>query len=204
MAGSGWRQRMTAPVYFGLAVVALANGGCLVAAVGAAGAGAGVAGYAYHKGKVYQEYNANFEDTLAAAHTALQELGLPVLSEERTGGSVLIEGRTGTGERLRLYLDTVVSPIPIEGPLTRVGVRVATFGDQILSERILGQIGAHLVSGSRARPQPAAPTLGPIQPSWNSAPGARVVPIPAPTVTPASHAPQSPEPPLLDLMPRGN
>lgn len=199
MARAGWQHKLRTLACLALAATALANGGCLVAAVGAA-AGAGTAGYAYYKGKVCQEYNAGFEDTLAATRTSLTELGLAVQDEQRDGATASIEGRTGTGDRLQLDLDVVTSPIPVEGPLTRVGVRVGIFGDQALSDRILNQVGTHLVATSVPRPPAAPPAWGPAQPTWSRTP---LVPTPQPAISPAAFAPQSPEPPLLNPRPSG-
>ncbi len=196
MARAGWQGKLRALAGLALAASALANAGCLAAAVGAAAAGAGTAGYAYYKGKVCEEYNAGFDDALAATRTSLMELGLAVQSEQREGNTAFIEGRTGTGDRLRLELDVVASPIPVEGPLTRVGVRIGTFGDQGLSDRILSQIGTHLVAGPRAA---AASPAAPMQPTWSRTPQ---VPATPPTVTPAGF-PQSREPPLLNPKPSG-
>ncbi len=194
MARARWQRKLRTLACLALAATALANGGCLVAAAGAA-AGAGVAGYAYYKGKVCQEYNASLDDTLAATRTALVELGLPVEGEQRDGATAFIEGRTGTDNRFRLDFDVVTSPIPVEGPLTRVGVRVGVFGDSTLSDRILAQIGTHLVAGPR--PPTAPPPLGPIQPTWSRTPQVPTSP-PRPAVTPAGFVPQSAEPPLLN------
>ncbi len=193
MARARWQRKLRTLACLALAATALANGGCLVAAVGAA-AGAGAAGYAYYKGKVCQEYNASLDDTLAATRTALVELGLPVEGERRDGATAFIEGHTGTDNRFRLDLDVVTSPIPVEGPLTRVGVRVGVFGDPTLSDRILAQIGTHLVAGPRP---PAAPP-GPIQPTWSRTPQVSTTPPPRAAVTPAGFVPQSVEPPLLN------
>ena len=49
---------------------ALMNAGCLAVAAGAAG-GAAV-GYAYFKGRVYENYDAGFNDTWAATETSLK------------------------------------------------------------------------------------------------------------------------------------
>jgi hypothetical protein len=183
-----WRQ---AWIYLALGLLALANGGCLVAAAGVA-AGGGAAGYAYYKGNICQEYNATFDDTWAAVHTALNELGLPILNEERTGPTGFAVSRTGEGDRVRIALDVFNSPIPVEGPVTRVGVRVATFGDQPLSDRILNQVGAHLVA--RQPSAPSSPTT--IQPP--PPPGS---PPPARPITPAAFTPQTVEPPLVNPTP---
>ena len=163
-------------VYLGLAVLALANGGCLLAAAGAVAGGA--AGYAYYKGKVCRSYNADFGSTWAAVHTALAELNMPVEKEEADAASGSIHSRAGDGDAIRLQFDSLASAIPGEPPLTRVCVRVATFGDQELSERLLYQVGAHLVPGTGVPPPP--PGSGPLRP------------------IPAAARPSTTEPPLAN------
>jgi hypothetical protein len=145
--------------YLALAAVALANAGCLVAA--AAGAAGGVAGYAYYKGKVGRTYLANVEDVRAATHTALRELQMPVLSDEPAERGGKIESRAGDDD-VSISLALNDSPVPGEGPVTQVSVRVATFGNEALSDRILDQIGYHLLPPSRLPPAP--PKLSPPQP----------------------------------------
>jgi len=137
--------------YVALAALALGNAGCLVAAgVGAAG---GVAGYAYYKGNVTRTYVANVEDVRAATRTALAELQMPLLKDEPSKRGARIESRAGD-EPVILSLTLQDNPPPGQGPVTDVGVRVATFGDEGLSEHILDQIGLHLVPAQQV---PAAP-----------------------------------------------
>lgn len=170
-----------------LIALALANSGCLVIAAGAAGGAAGCA-YAYGKGKVCSTYTAGFGDTWAALHTALQELGMPVVSEEREGLTGLVESKTADGERVRIHIDSLASKIPAEGEVTRVCVRVATFGDRPVSERLLDQISAHLAPVA-ALPQPGA------KPAILQAGATAVQPPTAPTAT------QTAPPPLLPAEP---
>jgi hypothetical protein len=151
------RRKGVPVIYVALAVLALANGGCLLIAAGAAAGGA--AGYAYYKGKVCNAYNADLANTRAAVHTALAELGMPVESEEQSPDGGFLLSRTTDGDAVRINLEPATSPIPAENPLTRVSVRVATFGDQQISERVLFQVSAHLVPGA------APPVLGPVQPA---------------------------------------
>ncbi len=164
-----------------LGAVALGNAGCLLVAAGVAGGAA--ASYAYYQGKLCMAYDANFDDTRSAVHTALNELGMPLVKEEQEKSETFIESRTADGDRVRIYLDVIKSPIPAEGPLTRVCIRVAMFGDHPVSHRIFDQFGAHLV----AVPMPTTanpPALGapqPIEPQSGPRP-------PAP--------PESPPPPL--------
>lgn len=137
-------------------VVALANSGCLLATAGIAG-GAAV-GYAYCKGKVCETYNASCDDSWAATHTALAELGMPIIKEERKTSEGFIESRTADGERVRIYVQAEASKIPAEGQITWVCVRVATFGDHTVSDRVLDQVGLHLAPAPLAGAPTPAPT----------------------------------------------
>jgi len=123
-------------------VLILSRSGCLWIAAG--GMGGAAVGYAYYKGKVCGVYNACLADTWAATHTALGELGMPVVSEENHVARGFIESRTADGERVRIYFEMEPSKFPVEGEVTRVCVRIATFGDRLVSERILDQVGLHL------------------------------------------------------------
>lgn len=152
------RQRKWGRVlYLVLAAVALGNSGCLLAAAGVAAGGA--AGYAYSEGLVCRTYEANFEDVWAAAHTALAELQLPVDKEEQNEDDGVIQSRTADKDRIRIYLETRASRVPADGSVTRVCIRVATFGDHPLSQRILDQIGFHLVPPGMVGQPPASPPL---------------------------------------------
>ncbi|MCI0458759.1 MAG: DUF3568 domain-containing protein [Gemmataceae bacterium] len=160
-----------------LAALALANSGCLLIAAGAAG---GAVGYAYSKGKLCQSFPASLQDALAATQTALNDLGMPLVKLEREGDSGFLESRTADGPRVRIYLDVQPCRFPAEGPLTRVCVRVATFGDHPVSARILDQVSVHLAPPGLL-PQtfpPAGDVLAP------------------PVVQPVSVPPQTAQPPL--------
>jgi hypothetical protein len=148
--------------YVALAALGLGNGGCLLVAAGVAGGAA--AGVAYWNGKVPEYFNANLDDAWAACRTALGELGMPVVGEERDAEGGCIESRTADGDKVRVSLQVVGSKIPAEGPLTRVAVRVGVFGDHPVSHRILGQVSAHLVAVPGPQPAPEPPTLHPPQP----------------------------------------
>lgn len=176
-------------LYLLFALLALANGGCLVVAAGAA-AGAGAAGYAYYKGKICQAYHASFDDTWLATRTALTELGMPIVGEEReTTQSGFLKTQTADATPVRVYVDAVPSQIPAEGMLTRVCVRVATFGDPAVSERILRQVGAHLVpAGTVGTGKPVA-----VQPPANLP----WVPVNQAQAPSGPRPPATPPPPLL-------
>jgi hypothetical protein len=156
-----------------LSLATLASSGCLV--VGAGLAGGAVAGYFYYNGKLAQRYQASFADTYAATRAALPELGLTVLEEGRDGPGSWLELRAESGERVRVFIDPQAPPAGGSGQLTQVSVRVGTFGDSPLSEKILEQIGRHLPPSSLLRPaslpapaavppQTAPPPLLPAEP----------------------------------------
>jgi hypothetical protein len=168
--------------YLGMAGAALANSGCLLAVAGVGATAAGAAGYlVYEGGEVVRRYDASYADVRNAVFTALAELGMPVLSEKSAGdGTGTIISRVADDDRVTITLETKVSRIPAEGPLTRVGVRVATWGDPPLSGRILDQVSSHL---AYVRPAPGTTAM-----------------VPAPTgVVPA--VAQSPAPPLATQSP---
>jgi hypothetical protein len=176
MARSGQSRRLWA-AYLALAALALGNAGCLVAA--AAGAAAGGAGaYAYYKGNVCRTYPANVEDASAAAHKALAELQMPIVKDD---GST-IETRSGD-DKVTLTLKLQDNHAPGEGSGTEVGVRVGTFGNEGLSQRILDQVAFHLVPVNTLPPGP--PKLTSAQP--------RLTPVPQPAPAPVV---QTAAPPL--------
>ncbi len=182
-----WRSLEGRLVFLVLASAALANGGCLWIAAGAATGGA--VGYAYCKGKVCRMYNANFEDVWAATHTALADLHMPIVGEEREGNSGTLHSRLAEGSRVRIHFDLEHSKIPAEGTVTRVCVRVSTFGDQAVSERLLDQVDMHLTRPGQfmgppeppLAPTPAtAQTWGQPQKPVETAPPPLAAPEPAP------------------------
>jgi hypothetical protein len=157
-----------------LVAATLASSGCLAVAVGGAAAG-GAVGYAYLRGGLSQEFRAGLDDTWVATNAALGDLGMSVLAAGSKGEtSAVVESQTGAGAKVHISLETRPSPIPAEGPLTRVSVRVGVFGDRPVSERVLAQIqgrltpqavvplppaGTVVVPAGGAFPQTAAPPL---------------------------------------------
>jgi Protein of unknown function (DUF3568) len=143
------RRRWIRIAFLFTAALALASSGCLLIAVGGAAGGAAV-GYAYCKGKVCGAYNAGFDDTWAAVHTALAELGMGIHTEKREASSGTITTRTSDDHKVHIDLDLLAGRIPAEPILTRVCIRVGAFGDRPVSERILDQIGYHLTAAPLA------------------------------------------------------
>lgn len=163
-----------------LAVLAAANSGCLAAAGVAAAGAAGAGGFAYMKGKVSYTFDSSVEDTWSAARKSLAELQMPILEEERQAASGgFFRSETSDGTAVRIYLEAVEKEGPPATHGTEVNVRVGTFGDYTVSDRILRQLSGHLV--------PIAPGAAgsPAGASWsavNPGPEQRIQPQPIPQV----------------------
>jgi hypothetical protein len=164
------RQKLRLLGWLVLGLAVLLNAGCLVAAIGAGCAGAAVAGYAYCNGLLYRDYPATLIDSGAAVRAALLELNFPIVKEKSDTASLFFQTRTGDEHTVRIYLDVVASPIPSEGALTRIGIRVGFIGDEGVSARILDQVSRHLVAPG---PAPTGP------PPVANAPGSPVAGAPA-------------------------
>lgn len=171
----------------------LMQSGCLWLAVGAGTAAGCAAGFAYLKGEVPQTYVASFDDTWNAAQTSLTELGMPVVSaEKKSNKSGTIKSRLGNGDAVAVQIDEDASTFPADGPVSRVGVRVALMGDYPISDRILSQIGAHLVPPAAVTKAPGVVPIPGTKPATGSAvvpAGWTGVPSPTPPAPPATTAP---------------
>jgi hypothetical protein len=188
MADRNRHGRWVGAAYLALGLAALACSGCLAVAAGAAGGAA--LGYVYYRGQVSHEYVAGLADTAAATQAALADLGMPVVKEEFRDSSGSIQSRTAHNDKVHISFSTRMSKIPAQGALTWVGVRVGVFGDDAVSEAVLGQISAHLTAPAASAPPPPPPPPPPSPP---------IRPIPAGPVQPASAValpPQTPPPPL--------
>jgi hypothetical protein len=173
-------RRIGRIAYLVVAGLALVNGGCLaIAAAGAAG-GAAAAGYYYYRGRIYRDYPAALPDTRAALRASLTELGFPVLGEEADGEGAFVKTRTADESTVRIYVDSVASRVPADGPTTRVSIRVGAFGDEAVSVRILNQVTMHLVPPTLVPPSAAQPPPGPVQPVSAVRPSTPEPPLAAP------------------------
>src|ERR1700730_5542997 len=126
-----------------LAAIAGTQSGCVAVAAGCAAGGA--AGYAFYKGRLERDYAANRDDVWAALHTSLGELQMPISKEARDPDEDHIESRTADGDRVKIDIEIHKSRIPAEGEISKVCIRVATFGDTAVSSRVLDQVDRHLV-----------------------------------------------------------
>jgi hypothetical protein len=160
LLGAGWLL---------LLLAALVNSGCLLAVAGVA-ASAGAAGYIYYNGVLYRDYHANQSDTLQAVRSSLLELQFPISEEKADTGSAYLKTQTQDGYTVRLFMDIVPSPIPAEGAMTRVGIRVGFSGDEVVSARILDQVSRHLVPPSMLPAPAARAQVGVLRPVPETAP----------------------------------
>ncbi|HWG47584.1 MAG TPA: DUF3568 family protein [Gemmataceae bacterium] len=155
--------RMLYPI---VATLAILQGGCLLALAGV-GAGAAATGYLYAKGRIYRDYPASLPDVRNAVRAALLDLHFLIFTEEAKDGKAFLVTKTTNGKKVRVYLDCLASPIPAEGLVTRVSIRVGAFGDENVSMHILDQVAWRLSHGPAPGPvpvpavQPGPPT--PIQ-----------------------------------------
>jgi len=158
--------------------LALANGGCLAAAIGGVAAAGGAAGYVYYKGGLAKEFNASLDDSWAAAKTSVQELGLTVVAEKREKESGFLDCRAGDGQIVRISFESLKVAVPADGPRTDVSVRAGLLGDRPLNERILAQITGHLVPAGAVATAPPGGRLVPVAPETAPPPLGRPQPVP--------------------------
>lgn len=179
-----------------LAVFTLGSAGCAALVLGAVAAG-GAAGYAYYQGSVPRDYHADVDHTWTATQYALQDLGLPIHKAEKQGAGGVIESSTNKKNKIYIQIEpspALPPPDPMKppGPATRVHVRVNTFGDHDLSDRILHQVEQRLMAMSPPQPSAAplqspASTAAPLPQETQPPPLAAPVAVPAPpTTTPAA------------------
>ncbi len=170
---------LTRIAYLVVAALALIHGGCLVLAAGAAAGGAAAVGYAVWKGRMYRDYYAAMPDTQAAVVAALADLQFPVANQATVDGETYVESLTADRTKVKIYLDPVPGRVPADGPVTRVSIRVGTFGDEDLTRRLLDQIGYRLAP--TAQSGPIRPVPAPLPPT----PPPAVETAPPPLAVPA-------------------
>jgi len=117
-----------------MAIVVVTQSGCLVAA--AAGAAGGTV--AYMKGDVEAVVDGGVEQTFNATKAAMDELKLPLLATWANAMEAHVEARVGTDNKATVNINGQSEK------LSKVSIRVGTFGDQGLSQAILEKIKANL------------------------------------------------------------
>jgi len=116
-----------------MAIIVVTQSGCLVAAAGAAGGTV-----AYMKGDVEAVVEGNVEQTFNATKAAMDELKMPLLATWSSAMEGHVEARVGTDNKATVNINGQSEK------LSKVSIRVGTFGDQGLSQAILEKIKANL------------------------------------------------------------
>src|SRR3954471_9857379 len=117
-----------------MAIITITQSGCLVAA--AAGAAGGTV--AYMKGDVEAVVEGNVQQTFDATKAAMDELKMPLLATWANAMEGHVEARLGADNKATVNINGQSEK------LSKVSIRIGTFGDQGLSQAILEKIKANL------------------------------------------------------------
>jgi hypothetical protein len=133
-----------------LAGMTVSSSGCLVLAVGAGAAGA----VAYTKGDFEAEEHQNIDQVYAATTKAVEDLKLYVLSDEgdQDALSATVVARDAADKRIKITLKSVAQDV------TKLSIRVGTFGDQTKQRLIYDKIRENLKVASVPAAQTPPPT----------------------------------------------
>jgi hypothetical protein len=129
------KLRLFSPcVAFLTLAAALASSGC-VAVVAGAGAGAAVA---YVRGDLDATLDTGFEKALRAANQAITQLKFAKISEKEDAMLAILVARNAADKKIEIRLEKQ------SAALTKIKIRVGTFGDEALSMSILDKVRANL------------------------------------------------------------
>jgi len=126
------RVAVVGALVLGLAGLTLSSG-CIAAA-----AGAGAAGVAYVMGDLTANLDASLDRSYRAAQQAVEQLEFTKVSESKDALIAVIKVHNAVNKKIKITLEHVGDN------LTKVTIRVDTFGDQPLSLAILDKIKSNL------------------------------------------------------------
>jgi len=126
------RAALLSALVLGLSTLTLSSG-CLAAA-----AGAGAAGVAYVMGDLTANLDASLDRTVRATEQAVEQLEFTKVSESKDALIAVIKVHNAVNKKIKITLERVGDN------LTKVTIRVDTFGDQPLSIAILDKIKSNL------------------------------------------------------------
>jgi len=109
----------------------LLSSGCATLLAGAA-AGAGTV--AYVRGELKATKQATIHEVYSASVNALNQLEIEIERKDKDATSATIEGRLANNKDLKIWLERKSDSV------TRLGIRIGTFGDEEKSRMILNQI----------------------------------------------------------------
>lgn len=108
--------------------------GCAVLLLGGAAAGAAAAGVMYHEGELRADIDASPPEVIKATERAFRDLIWTKESAKSTTADGLATARTATGK------EVVVTVIRKTETVSRIGIRIGTFGDENLSRLLYDKI----------------------------------------------------------------
>lgn len=116
-----------------LGLVMAMQGGCILAAAGAA---AGTV--AYVKGDLEADLNGDVPRVIEATKAAMNDLKLPIVESNSSSLEGYVEARIGADNKARIHVKAKSDKV------SRVAIRVGTFGDEAQSNQIMDKIKANL------------------------------------------------------------
>lgn len=116
--------------------ICLVSGCAAVWVAGGAAAGAGTV--AYVQGELRSTLEASLDNTWAATKDAMTDLEFNITETEKDAVEAELIARGARDKKIRIILERQTPK------LTRIGIRVDTFGDEQLSRLILDKIKARL------------------------------------------------------------
>jgi hypothetical protein len=129
-------QLLSRTLAAGLLAVTLALGsGCFLVAVGAAGA-AGAGTVAYIEGRLDATLASNYDAVVNAATSSVDQLHLVLVTQKKDALSTELTARTAEDTKVVI----TVSRQDSDPNITKVSIRVGTFGNEAFSRTILDQI----------------------------------------------------------------
>ncbi|MHB1202436.1 MAG: DUF3568 family protein, partial [Acidithiobacillus sp.] len=161
MSGKMFPGGRWALIALGCAAVAMPLSGC-VALLGA-GAGGGAVAYVENGGiaNYYAYYPVSLQQASTASQATLQQMGIAYNGNIRkTPNEELMEGTTSTGKTVKITFTSMSTQV------TKVNVRVGTFGDKALSLQFQKLLSQHLgMAASAVAPASAVPSEGAAPPA---------------------------------------
>ena len=132
-------KRLLVQIPIALAIVAISTvtPGCVVAAVGVAGA-AGAGSVAYIRGELDAHLGSPFEVVAAAADKSVVQLQFYKVSETKDAFSEKIVARDAEDKKIEITAEKEADN------LTKLTIRIGMFGDEEKSHAILDKVSANL------------------------------------------------------------
>lgn len=120
--------------------------GCAVVVVGGAVAAAGVGTYAYVNGEMKGTEAVSMDQAWSASQAAMKDLELPILNKAKDALEAELTARTAADKRIVIKLKRVTDSA------TEIRIRVGTWGDEAMSQKILDKIRSHFQAGRDKQP----------------------------------------------------